>query len=374
MAQVAFNHVSKRFDEDVTALRQFNLNVEEGEFVVLVGPSGCGKSTALRLLAGLETVTEGEILIDGKVVNNRTPQQRNVAMVFQNYALYPHMSVRGNLEFPLKMSHMNKSHIADKINEIARILDLSELLERRPKQLSGGQRQRVAMGRALVRDPSVFLLDEPLSNLDARLRSQIRADIAKIQKRLNKTTLYVTHDQVEAMTLGDRVAVMNHGELQQVGTPEALYAHPCNIFVAGFIGNPGMNVIDSTLISENNEIAARIDNQTIALSTRYASGNLSSHIGKPVYIGIRPEAFSLTKAAQRVAIKTYIRSIEYLGHESLVYFCLSEADARNDDNVWIARIPGQPVHAANDIVDMYIKPDDVYLFDDGGALINADIE
>ena len=179
MAKVAFNHVSKRFDEDVTALRQFSLNIEEGEFMALVGPSGCGKSTALRLLAGLETVTEGEILIDGKVVNNTTPQQRNVAMVFQNYALYPHMSVRGNLQFPLKMSHMSRTHIADKVNEIARILNLSELLERRPKQLSGGQRQRVAMGRALVRDPSVFLLDEPLSNLDARLRAQIRADIAE---------------------------------------------------------------------------------------------------------------------------------------------------------------------------------------------------
>ena len=374
MAKVAFNHVSKRFDEGVTALREFSLNMEEGEFVVLVGPSGCGKSTALRLLAGLETVTEGDILIDGKVVNNATPQQRNVAMVFQNYALYPHMSVRGNLEFPLKMSHMNRAHIADKINEIARILDLSELLERRPKQLSGGQRQRVAMGRALVRDPSVFLLDEPLSNLDARLRAQIRADIAKIQKRLNKTTLYVTHDQVEAMTLGDRVAVMNHGELQQVGTPEALYAQPCNIFVAGFIGSPGMNIIGSALICDNDQIAVRIGDQLLALFASYTNGSLSNHIDKPVYIGIRPEAFSLTKAAQRVAIKTYIRSIEYLGHESLVYFCLSEADARNDDNVWIARISGQPVHAANEVVELYIKPDDVYLFDDGGTLIKADVE
>ncbi len=372
MAKVAFNHVSKRFDEGVTALRQFSLNVEEGEFMVLVGPSGCGKSTALRLLAGLETVTEGDILIDGKVVNNTTPQQRNVAMVFQNYALYPHMSVRGNLEFPLKMSHMSRTHIADKVNEIAQILNLSELLERRPKQLSGGQRQRVAMGRALVRDPSVFLLDEPLSNLDASMRAQIRADIAKIQKRLNKTTVYVTHDQVEAMTLGDRVAVMNHGELQQVGTPEALYAHPCNIFVAGFIGSPGMNVLASTLITGNDEIAVRIGDQTMALSTRYAGSELSSHIGKPVYIGIRPEAFSLSKADRRMAIKAYIRSVEFLGHESLVYFCLSEADARSDDNVWIARIPGQPVHAANEVLEFHIEPDAVRLFDDGGTLIKAD--
>ena len=374
MSEIAFKTVSKRFDEGVTALRKFSLNVEEGEFVVLVGPSGCGKSTALRLLAGLETVTEGEIVIDGKVVNNSTPQQRNVAMVFQNYALYPHMNVRGNLEFPLKMSHMNKARIADKVNEIAQILNLSELLERRPKQLSGGQRQRVAMGRALVRDPSVFLLDEPLSNLDARLRAQIRADIAKIQKRLNKTTLYVTHDQVEAMTLGDRVAVMNHGELQQVGTPEALYAHPCNIFVAGFIGSPGMNIIASAFTTDNGDIAVRLGDQNLALSTRYAGSYLTSHVDKPVYIGIRPEAFSLSQADHRVAVKTYIRSIEYLGHESLVYFCLSEAGSCNDDKVWIARIPGQHAHAANDVVEFYIRPDDVHLFDDGGTLIKADVE
>ncbi|MDH5481177.1 MAG: ABC transporter ATP-binding protein, partial [Nitrosomonas sp.] len=231
MAKVEFNNVTKRFDTETVALRQFTLTIGDGEFMVLVGPSGCGKSTALRLLAGLEDITEGEILIDDQVVNQISPQQRNIAMVFQNYALYPHMSVHANLAFPLKMRHTPASAIAKKVEQIAKLLDLSRLLARKPKQLSGGQRQRVAMGRALVRNPSVFLLDEPLSNLDAKLRAQIRADIALLQKSLNKTTLYVTHDQVEAMTLGDSVAVMNHGELQQVGTPEMLYKEPQNIFV-----------------------------------------------------------------------------------------------------------------------------------------------
>ena len=216
MAKVTFDNVSKRFDS-TTALRNFSLNINDGEFVVLVGPSGCGKSTALRLLAGLEMVSEGEIYIDDSPVNQLTPQQRNVAMVFQNYALYPHMSVQANLEFPLRMSHSPVAERQTKVAQIADLLNLTGLLQRKPRQLSGGQRQRVAMGRALVRDPSVFLLDEPLSNLDAKLRAQIRADIARLQKRLQKSTLYVTHDQVEAMTLGDRVAVMNAGELQQLG-------------------------------------------------------------------------------------------------------------------------------------------------------------
>ena len=374
MAKVAFNNVTKRFDEDTIALRHFNLTIEDGEFVVLVGPSGCGKSTVLRLLAGLEAVSEGEILIDDKVVNQITPQQRNIAMVFQNYALYPHMSVRGNLEFPLRMAHTPAHLIAEKVTHIAKILDLSDLLERRPKQLSGGQRQRVAMGRALVRDPSVFLLDEPLSNLDAKLRAQIRADIAQIQKRLNKTTLYVTHDQVEAMTLGDRVAVMNAGELQQVGTPEELYEHPQNIFVAKFIGSPGMNIIASTLISEGDTgIAVRLGEQTIAVphSRRQASSEISHYLNQTIFVGIRPEAFHTSQVRNSVGLRIKVLSVEFLGHESLVYFQLSGTNDSHKDNVLIARIAGQ-FHAANNADEVFFAdPDAIYLFSEEGIIIHG---
>ena len=238
----------KERESRVMALRRFNLRIDRGEFMVLVGPSGCGKSTALRLLAGLETEDSGEILIEGRSVIGHPPQQRDVAMVFQNYALYPHMTVEQNLAFPLKMRGLNRQEIRDKVRETAGILDLAGLLQRRPKQLSGGQRQRVAMGRALVREPKVFLMDEPLSNLDAKLRVQIRGEIAELQRRTGTTTLYVTHDQAEAMTLGHRVAVINAGELQQVDRPDRLYDRPANLFVAGFLGSPGMNIFPVTLM------------------------------------------------------------------------------------------------------------------------------
>ena len=367
MAKVVFSNVTKRFDAETVALQQFTLTIEDGEFMVLVGPSGCGKSTALRLLAGLEDLTEGEIRIDDQIVNQVSPQQRNIAMVFQNYALYPHMTVRDNLAFPLTMKRMPTSIIAEKVEQIAKLLDLSQLLARKPKQLSGGQRQRVAMGRALVRNPSVFLLDEPLSNLDAKLRAKIRADIALLQKRLNKTTLYVTHDQVEAMTLGDSVAVMNHGELQQVGTPEMLYKEPQNIFVARFIGNPGMNIISSTVTRDNeSNIVVRIEQQKITLPKISQEG--LQKLNQSAFIGIRPEAFNVAQAGHHVALTVKIQSVEYLGHESLVYFQLADAVKDDTNNHLIARFTGQ-FDASHAKDTFFVDPTEIYLFDKSGLII-----
>src|SRR5580698_4527645 len=243
MAEIALEHITKRYDDGFEAVKDMNLDVADGEFMILVGPSGCGKSTALRMVAGLEDINDGELKIGGQVVNDKTPKDRDIAMVFQNYALYPHMTVRDNMGFALKLAGMPKPEIAEKVNEAARILDLEQHLERKPANLSGGQRQRVAMGRAIVRNPSAFLMDEPLSNLDAKLRVQMRTEISRIQQQLETTTIYVTHDQTEAMTLGDRIAVMRAGILQQVGAPSELYGQPKNLFVAGFIGSPSMNFL-----------------------------------------------------------------------------------------------------------------------------------
>ena len=367
MATIAFNQVSKRYDENTTALNALSLQIDDGEFIVLVGPSGCGKSTVLRLLAGLEQPSEGEIAIDDKVVNDLMPQQRNIAMVFQNYALYPHMSVRDNLAFPLRMQRMSKQAIDTRINEIAQLLNLAELLQRRPKQLSGGQKQRVAMGRALVRDPSVFLLDEPLSNLDAKLRSQIRADIAQLQLRLRKTTIYVTHDQIEAMTLGHRVAVMNRGELQQIGTPEQLYNRPQNIFVAGFIGNPGMNIATTEVFAQNNDLNAAICRQTLHLPSAVQGYNELSQSENVGYIGVRPEAFRLSKLDGRVALKAYISAVEYLGAESLVYFQLSSHDKAHDNTTWIARITGHVDATIDQSIEIFLDPGAIHWFNSDGS-------
>ncbi|MBT8127884.1 MAG: sn-glycerol-3-phosphate ABC transporter ATP-binding protein UgpC [Gammaproteobacteria bacterium] len=372
MASIAFNRVTKSFVEGTTVLRQFSLQVEEGEFIVLVGPSGSGKSTVLRLLAGLESVSEGEILIDGNVVNDLAPQQRNIAMVFQNYALYPHMSVRENLAFPLRMARQSKQQIDAKVSEVAQLLGLSDLLQRRPKQLSGGQKQRVAMGRALVRDPGVFLLDEPLSNLDAKLRAQIRADIAQLQSRLNKTTLYVTHDQVEAMTLGHRVGLMNHGELQQIGTPEQLYGQPQNIFVASFIGSPGMNIMASTISTHTNRIDIHIGTQELQLPIAMFGHRKTPPFNEQGYVGIRPEAFSLSKSDHSIAVNATIKSVEYLGHESLLYFGLPDTGRDYQDGVWVARIKGKMLDTADTVVELHVTAEAVYLFNSEG--VNITIE
>jgi multiple sugar transport system ATP-binding protein len=247
MAQITLDHITKRYPDGYEAVRDMSLEISDGEFVILVGPSGCGKSTALRMIAGLEDITDGELRIGDQVVNDRAPKDRDIAMVFQNYALYPHMTVRDNMGFALKLRGVDKGEIERKVEEAARILDLEQHLDRRPANLSGGQRQRVAMGRAIVRDPAAFLMDEPLSNLDAKLRVQMRTEVSRIQQRLGTTTVYVTHDQTEAMTLGDRVAVMRSGELQQVGSPMELYTDPVNLFVAGFIGSPAMNFMPATV-------------------------------------------------------------------------------------------------------------------------------
>jgi multiple sugar transport system ATP-binding protein len=320
MAEVVLEHLTKRYPDGVEAVKDMTLDIQDGEFVILVGPSGCGKSTALKMIAGLEDITEGELRIGDQVVNGLAPKDRDIAMVFQNYALYPHMTVRENMAFPLKLAKVPEAEISDKVQNAAQILDLTEHLERRPANLSGGQRQRVAMGRAIVRDPAAFLMDEPLSNLDAKLRVQMRTVVARLQQRLGTTTVYVTHDQTEAMTLGDRVAVMRSGRLQQVGTPAELYNRPINIFVAGFIGSPAMNFMPGEL----RDGVAETPLGVIQLHDQ-ARARAGSHRGS-VIVGVRPETFqdaSLVSDDVRergVTFKARIDLVESLGAEEYVYF------------------------------------------------------
>src|SRR6266446_845791 len=287
MADIALEHVTKRFPDGALAVDDFTLGIGDGEFVVLVGPSGCGKSTTLNMIAGLEDITEGELRIAGKIVNNAAPKDRDIAMVFQSYALYPHMTVRENMGFALKLAKNPRSVIDEKVNQAARILDLTQHLERKPANLSGGQRQRVAMGRAIVRDPSAFLMDEPLSNLDAKLRVQMRTEVSRIQRRLGTTMVYVTHDQTEALTLGDRIAVMRSGILQQVASPQELYDRPKNLFVAGFIGSPAMNFLAATV--EDGKLRTGLGD--LPLSDQLRRATESSGAGREVIVGIRPEDF-----------------------------------------------------------------------------------
>ena len=293
MAEVVFDHVTRIYPgNDKPSVDDLNLDIKDGEFLVLVGPSGCGKSTTLRMLAGLEEVNKGRILIGGKDVTTMQPKDRDIAMVFQNYALYPHMTVFDNMAFGLKLRKTPKDEIKRRVEEAARILDISHLLDRKPKALSGGQRQRVALGRAIVRDPKVFLLDEPLSNLDAKLRAQMRTEIAKLHKRLGTTFIYVTHDQTEAMTMGDRIVVMKDGFIQQVDTPQNLYDYPVNEFVAGFMGSPQMNFIDAKLGKNGNDYTLTFGACTITVPKKKADGavaNLADYVGKEVVFGIRPE-------------------------------------------------------------------------------------
>src|SRR4051812_5135783 len=286
MAQITLNDVTKRYDDGFEAVKQINLDIADGEFMILVGPSGCGKSTALRMIAGLEDITSGELKIGDEVVNDRAPKERDIAMVFQNYALYPHMTVRENMGFALQLAKVDQAEIDKKVEEAAATLDLTQHLDRKPVNLSGGQRQRVAMGRAIVRDPKAFLMDEPLSNLDAKLRVQMRTEVARLQSDLGTTMVYVTHDQTEAMTLGDRVAVMRAGVLQQVGTPAELYDHPQNLFVAGFIGSPAMNFMIGQI--EGGRLRLPIGDVD---SAAMGDGRLPSDRDGRVIVGIRPESF-----------------------------------------------------------------------------------
>ncbi len=322
MAEIILDHITKRFPDGALAVDDFNLNIADGEFVILVGPSGCGKSTTLNMIAGLEDISEGELRIAGQVVNNKTPKDRDIAMIFQSYALYPHMTVRQNMGFALKLAKTPQATINEKVEEAARILDLTQHLDRKPANLSGGQRQRVAMGRAIVRDPAAFLMDEPLSNLDAKLRVQMRTEVSRIQRRLGTTTVYVTHDQTEAMTLGDRVAVMRSGLLQQAGTPKELYDTPVNLFVAGFIGSPAMNFMAGTL--ENGMVRTPLGD--FRLGDRLRREVESAGAGREVIVGLRPENFedaSLVSADSRqygITFRTGIDVLESMGSDVYVYF------------------------------------------------------
>ena len=281
-------------DEGVLAVQEFNLNIADKEFIVLVGPSGCGKSTTLRMVAGLEEISGGELYIDGKLMNDVAPKDRDIAMVFQNYALYPHMTVRENMAFPLKLRKVDKQEINRRVQQAAEILDIVQYLDRKPKALSGGQRQRVAIGRAIVREPKVLLMDEPLSNLDAKLRNQMRAEIIKLRQRIDTTFIYVTHDQTEAMTLGDRIVIMKDGVIQQIGTPQEVFDHPTNLFVAGFIGTPQMNFFDAELVKENGCYAVVLENARVELSEAKQANLARKQVQPgPITLGVRPEHISL---------------------------------------------------------------------------------
>src|SRR5438132_8587706 len=323
MASIDFDDVSKRFPNGTLAVDEMNLTVDDGEFMIFVGPSGCGKTTALRMVAGLEEVTSGSIRIGDRVVNDVEPPDRDIAMVFQNYALYPHMSVADNMGFPLRMQRMSRGELRGRVHDVAELLGIGELLARKPRELSGGQRQRVAMGRAIVRHPQVFLMDEPLSNLDAKLRVQMRADIAKLQHDLGTTTIYVTHDQVEAMTMGDRVAVMSLGVLQQVDTPQRLYEQPANLFVAGFIGTPPMNLVEAGVATHNGTVAVKISGQDIQLSdatlARYPG--VRRYDGRSIVFGVRSDDLYLPQERPNLpSLTASLQLVEQLGSHSIAYF------------------------------------------------------
>ena len=369
MAEIVLAHVSKTYPDGATAVKDLSLTIADGEFIILVGPSGCGKSTTLNMIAGLEDISSGELTIEGKRVNEKAPKDRDIAMVFQSYALYPHMTVRQNIAFPLTLAKMSKAEIAEKVDDTAKILDLTDFLDRKPAQLSGGQRQRVAMGRAIVRNPKVFLMDEPLSNLDAKLRVQMRGEIARLQSRLKTTTIYVTHDQTEAMTLGDRVVVMRGGIAQQIGTPEELYARPTNLFVAGFIGSPSMNFFPATLT----DVGVNLPFGEVMLMPDVHDVIAEHPAPKSIIAGIRPEHLedaALLDGYARIKALTFevtVDLIESLGADKYVYFTTSgrgatsdhlaelASDSGADENEFVARVSadskaakGQPMQLAFD--------------------------
>jgi multiple sugar transport system ATP-binding protein len=324
VADVIFQDVDKVYENGVQAVFDLSLDVRDGEFLVLVGPSGCGKTTALRMVAGLEDISDGTVSIGGRVVNDLSPKERDIAMVFQNYALYPHLSVAENIAFGLRLRKEKKSIIDERVQWAAKLLDLSPYLERRPKELSGGQRQRVAMGRAIVRKPQVFLMDEPLSNLDAKLRVQMRAEISRIQREVETTTIYVTHDQVEAMTMGDRVAVMRHGELQQVDEPQRLFDSPSNLFVASFIGSPPMNLIEARIDARNGALTASFGGQELTIPDEVAArrSGLREYVGRQVALGIRPhtiEDAGIAGGASGGRLRGRVQLTEALGSELVAY-------------------------------------------------------
>lgn len=359
MASVTYDHVTKIFGEDVVAVDDFDIHVEDQEFLVLVGPSGCGKTTALRLLAGLEDVTEGTIKIDDLVVNDLAPKDRDIAMVFQSYALYPHMTVFDNMAFGLKLRKTEKAEIKRRVDYAASILGIEKLLDRKPRQLSGGQRQRVAVGRAIVREPNVFLLDEPLSNLDAKLRVQTRAEISKLHLQLKTTFIYVTHDQVEAMTMATRIAVMNVGKLQQIDTPQMLYDQPGNKFVAGFIGSPAMNFFDAHIRKDNNKLfvdTGEISVQIPENKTKPYQG----YVDRPVTFGIRPEDVHNPDypppGITPQAVEAKVDVMELMGNEIVVYMAAGSQD-------FIARVDPRSQYSMDSRVQMVMDMSNMHIFD-----------
>ncbi|CKY78905.1 trehalose ABC transporter ATP-binding protein SugC [Mycobacterium tuberculosis] len=385
MAEIVLDHVNKSYPDGHTAVRDLNLTIADGEFLILVGPSGCGKTTTLNMIAGLEDISSGELRIAGERVNEKAPKERDIAMVFQSYALYPHMTVRQNIAFPLTLAKMRKADIAQKVSETAKILDLTNLLDRKPSQLSGGQRQRVAMGRAIVRHPKAFLMDEPLSNLDAKLRVQMRGEIAQLQRRLGTTTVYVTHDQTEAMTLGDRVVVMYGGIAQQIGTPEELYERPANLFVAGFIGSPAMNFFPARLTA----IGLTLPFGEVTLAPE-VQGVIAAH-PKPenVIVGVRPEHIqdaALIDAYQRIRALTFqvkVNLVESLGADKYLYFTTEspavhsvqldelaevEGESALHENQFVARVPAESKVAIGQSVELAFDTARLAVFDaDSGA-------
>jgi multiple sugar transport system ATP-binding protein len=345
VAEIVLEHVVKRYPDGALAVDDFNLEIADGEFIILVGPSGCGKSTTLNMVAGLEDITAGKLIIDGQVVNDKAPKDRDIAMVFQSYALYPHMSVGENMGFPLRLAKVDKGTIQKKVAEAAEMLELTQHLDRKPSNLSGGQRQRVAMGRAIVRSPKAFLMDEPLSNLDAKLRVQMRTQISRIQKTLGTTTLYVTHDQTEAMTLGDRVVVMRGGIVQQVGSPSYLYDHPANLFVAGFIGSPSMNFLPGRLDGEGT-VATPLG--TTQLPDRLRQALERTNTSADVVVGVRPEHFedaSLVGEKPGATFDTPIDIVEAMGSDVYAYFTVKGEEAHSRDLDDLAKDTGNDLHS-----------------------------
>ena len=361
MASLSLKHIYKKYPGGVTAVSDFCLEIKDKEFLILVGPSGCGKSTTLRMIAGLEEISEGELFIGDKLMNDVAPKDRDIAMVFQNYALYPHMSVFDNMAFGLKLRKTPKEEIKRRVEEAARILDITHLLDRKPKALSGGQKQRVALGRAIVRNPKVFLLDEPLSNLDAKLRAAMRTELTKIHQRVGTTFVYVTHDQVEAMTMATRIVVMKDGLIQQVDTPQNLYDYPVNLFVAGFIGTPQMNFINSVLEKKGEDLYVTFGSNSLKLPAEKANNPaLKEYIGKEVVLGIRPECIHEDAASIRAmsdsVIETDVEVTELMGAEIYLYLVTEETNM-------IARVSARSTARAGDIINVAFDMSRVHIFD-----------
>ncbi len=361
MASLSLKHIYKKYPGGVTAVSDFNLEVKDKEFLVLVGPSGCGKTTTLRMIAGLEEITEGELFIGDRLVNDVAPKDRKIAMVFQNYALYPHMSVYENMAFGLKLNKTPKEEIKRRVEEAARILDITHLLDRKPKALSGGQKQRVALGRAIVRNPMVFLLDEPLSNLDAKLRAAMRTELTKLHNRVGTTFVYVTHDQVEAMTMATRIVVMKDGLIQQVDTPQNLYDTPVNIFVAGFIGTPQMNFINGALEQKGDDVYFNFENVSIKLPAEKANNPaLKEYIGKEVVAGLRPECIHdepmQLAALEESALEVFVDVTELMGAEIYLYLTVGETNL-------IARVSSRSASRAGDTIKVAFDTSRLHIFD-----------